>query len=295
MAARMNRIKRRIKSLLYASMGALLRRAFFRKIAFRSLLDRDTYLIKRTPAGDFAFYPDETIGRFLYQEGEYSRDFTEKAIRFVRSRSPNRRARVWLEVGANIGTQTVYAKNSKAFDSYYCIEPDPANVSLLMWNLKINDMIDASHVHQVGIGAREAVLQLNRNEWNFGAATFRSDGRLPAHDSPHFSSSGISVPVTTLDDFVARNGLAAEDIGMIWIDVEGFEAEVVKGMPAIMKSRAPICIEYSPQRLGEEERDDFLRRVAESNREVFALCEASQEFVQVDAADVTKLTDLILI
>jgi len=56
----------------------------------------------------------------------------------------------------------------------------------------------------------------------------------------------MQVPVTTLDRFAASRGI--ERIGLLKIDVEGFEPEVLRGTSGLLRAGAIdlILFEYSP-------------------------------------------------
>jgi hypothetical protein len=58
----------------------------------------------------------------------------------------------------------------------------------------------------------------------------------------------VVVPVTRLDTTLRALHLQIEEIGLIWIDVEGAEAETVRGLGDLV-GKIPLAIEYAPERL----------------------------------------------
>lgn len=60
--------------------------------------------------------------------------------------------------------------------------------------------------------------------------------------------------VVRTDDLIAGNGVAPEDIAMVWIDIESYEARALAGMPRILAHRPPIFMEYTPSWLTGNER-----------------------------------------
>ena len=70
---------------------------------------------------------------------------------------------------------------------------------------------------------------------------------LDTQPSPDTVKS-VLVPVTRLDTALRALQLQADEIGLIWIDVEGAEAETVKGLGDLI-GQIPLAIEYAPERL----------------------------------------------
>jgi hypothetical protein len=180
-------MKALVKKVLYNFIKLARGNSLIRSSIDRVIFDRDTFMIKFTPHGTFAFFPDEVIGKSLRAKGEYSKKFTEDVISKVQKSAGLDGDSIWLEIGANIGTQTVYAERTKCFDRFICIEPDPINVRLLEVNLKLNDMWSQTHVVQMGMGAQAGELPLLRSPWNFGGATFRATPKLQLRMLPNFS------------------------------------------------------------------------------------------------------------
>jgi len=56
-----------------------------------------------------------------------------------------------------------------------------------------------------------------------------------------------NIKIISLDKYFAEKNLTAEDIKYIWIDTEGFEAQVLLGAQNILrKNPAPIFMEINP-------------------------------------------------
>lgn len=55
----------------------------------------------------------------------------------------------------------------------------------------------------------------------------------------------MTVPARRADDIVAELGLAPEDIGLVWIDVQGFEAQVLESATSLL-GKVPFVVEYAP-------------------------------------------------
>ena len=49
----------------------------------------------------------------------------------------------------------------------------------------------------------------------------------------------------TVDTMLLEAGVGADEIGMVWIDVEGLERDVLAGMAEVRRARVPVMFEYT--------------------------------------------------
>ncbi len=179
---------------------------------------------------------NDVVGRNLLEEGDFGRARTELVAQ--RARDLGRKTTV-IEIGANIGTQTLYFLVSGLFDRVVCLEPDPANVRLLNLNIRLNDLEQKVEVLPVGAGDRAGVLALRRLPGNSGGSTLRSEQVL------HSLATDIQVPIVTIDSLIEDGTVDPETIGLIWIDAEGLEEEIFAGCRILIERRVPIAFEFS--------------------------------------------------
>lgn len=138
-----------------------------------------------------------------------------------------RRAKVFVDVGAYSGVYTVLACVANPGLRAVAVEPNPAKLPQLRSNLVANGLTDRVTVIGKALSARP------------GAATLS----IPGDDSAATLTGGrpgarsVAVDVTT-GDLVLR-GL---DVGLVKIDVEGLEAEVVRGMARVLLACHPAII-----------------------------------------------------
>ena len=62
----------------------------------------------------------------------------------------------------------------------------------------------------------------------------------------------IAVDVLPLPAILAKAGYGAKDAGLVWIDVNGTEASVLRGMKEILEARVPVVIEHLPSLISVE-------------------------------------------
>jgi FkbM family methyltransferase len=187
---------------------------------------------------------DDVITTNVLLKGSWQRENTERAIQILKHELPQTRGGVFVDIGANIGTQIIYAMLSGHFSSALAIEPDPANFALLQQNIVANKLKDRVKLRSCAAGSLAQTLGLQQHGTNKGAHAFDLLG--------HHSGETVPVRVQPLTDILAAANIDAENIGLIWIDVEGYELNVLTGMRELLAQQVPVVIEHDPARFGEE-------------------------------------------
>lgn len=141
----------------------------------------------------------------------------------------------FIDVGANIGTQTVYALKFGGFERAVCFEPDPRNLWLLRANVSINDLADRVTIIEAAAGAYSGTVPLFLNSFHSGTNSIAVDQ----------GEGTIDVAMVSVESALADLGISGDQVGLAWIDVEGYEGEVLKGWPSV--AGKPLCVEYSPE------------------------------------------------
>lgn len=129
-----------------------------------------------------------------------------------------------LDVGANIGVFSALLARARPGASVQAFEPLPVSFERLRLNVARNGLSNVT-CHALAAGARS------------GRAGFVADPRSPATNrlaSPAGDGrevNEVNVEVTTLDEFCDRQGIDA--VAFLKIDVEGFEADVLRGAASL--------------------------------------------------------------
>ena len=187
-----------------------------------------------------------------------------------------------IDVGANIGVLTCEAALAAGHDGLiYSFEPHPRVYSYLTRNISRNGFPQVIPVN-MGLAAEEGVLHFT---------DVRGD------DCNHVSENGtgIAVPVTRLDDYLAN--LDMPRVHLIKIDVEGFELNVLKGALGTLARTDYVLFEAFEsqfQRFGYGYREVH-ELLAAAGFEVFTIHASSQAGpVQCDASYVPTLCQNLL-
>jgi FkbM family methyltransferase len=184
---------------------------------------------------------DKFIGRSLMYAGEYSSGEIDILEAFAKP------GQLVIEVGANIGALTVpYAKHLKKIDSrILCYEPQPEIFHLLNANIALNAIENAS-VRNIGLGSQSKTIFFTPPDYmqmgNFGGVELDLQGEG--------GSDAVLLKISTLDDEMAN---VEHSLGILKIDVEGMELDVLRGACKTIQKYRPIIylendrVERSPE------------------------------------------------
>jgi FkbM family methyltransferase len=138
---------------------------------------------------------------------------------------------VAVDVGAHIGLYSIaLAQRVGPSGKVIAFEPDPDNASHLAENVRLNGVADRLELRREAVGAVA------------GEASFASNG---IESSIVAEQTGLRVPVVTLDE-----ALRGSAVGVLKIDVEGFEEGVLRGARGLLgaQERRPrvVFLEVHP-------------------------------------------------
>jgi FkbM family methyltransferase len=222
----------------------------FRETVLNALARRGHLVYCELPEGKFFVDPaDRVIASWLMWHGGWQREEIEHAVEILVQAKRLPADAVFIDVGANIGTHTVYALRAGHFARALAFEPEPRNARLLAMNVAANDMAQRVMVRAQAIGAADGTAVLHLHPRNKGAHTV---GAAPSLDG----RERIEVSVTRLDTALRATGIAPDRIGLVWIDVEGSELAAVRSLGDYL-GRVPLAVEYAPWRYNETDRRDF--------------------------------------
>ncbi|MGX5805333.1 FkbM family methyltransferase [Bradyrhizobium sp. Arg314] len=197
-----------------------------------------------------AFDPnDDPIGKTILQHGSWHRPQFESILAALRGIGRIANPKIFLDVGANIGTQTVYALASGAFSSVIAIEPDDANARTLQMNAILNGFEDRIDIVRAAAGDAMGTLYLNADATNSG-------GHKVANTP--IGAGSAPVKVVTIESVLHERQLDPYEFGLVWIDVEGFEPEAVTGMSSVIERAIPLCLEFNAPSYGQMKTREFL-------------------------------------
>jgi len=189
--------------------------------------------------------------------------------------------KVVLDIGASLGITVLHF--SKKASKLYAFEPQYDNFMSLKDQIKIRNLQNVKVFNQ-------AVSDFN-GEADFFNRESHGVHSLGVHNVGKVLSSN-KVKVTTLDSFCKKNEI--NHIGLLKIDVEGFEADVLEGSSHLLKNKLIdfIVFEFSPRihKLRGIEIDQPIKILTEYDYKIVNTI--GEDFI-FDSKNLPKLCDLI--
>jgi FkbM family methyltransferase len=212
-----------------------------RETVLNALAARGHLIYCQQPEGNFFVDPgDRVVGHWLMWRDGWQRGEIDQMTDILTEAGRLPRAAVFVDAGANIGTHTAYALLGGRFARAISCEPEPKNLRLLEMNMAANGLSSRVRIVPKALGAQAGSAVLHLHPRNKGAHSLQA--------APSYDGQGrLEVPVARLDDLLREEGVSPEEIGVIWIDTEGFEPQVVTGLGDFL-GRVPLLIEYAPKR-----------------------------------------------
>lgn len=169
--------------------------------------------------------------KFAYYYGQWEHDHVSMIRKLYRGG-------VFIDVGSSLGLYVVCMADlvAKASASIISIEPISENLVRQKRNVEINGCQNLVRYHQLALGSTISEIRISFD---------KSSGDNNAIIS---SDGGMTTPVTTLDSLLGESD--AEQIGLIKIDVEGYEPKVIEGArETIARDRPVVFAEFNRERM----------------------------------------------
>lgn len=132
-----------------------------------------------------------------------------------------------LDIGANIGSHSLFFCKFINCEKVYSFEPFPTNIEVLKQNL--HDFAYKSQICEIALSNKEGTMPLyNSQAENFGGFSL------------HSYSNGSSFIVNSAINVITLDSLNLNNISMIKIDVENHENEVLEGAKQTILRNKPI-------------------------------------------------------
>lgn len=157
----------------------------------------------------------------------------------------------FIDIGANIGLTTI--SNWEKFHNIYCFEPNDLVFNILKTNIAISCDIDKVKLFNVGLGLESGKYMLKIPKHNFGGAFIEKNNEYTSAtllDKESFDVEKDSNYIHTevnieSEDFLNNNifnQFKANDKGIIKIDVEGYELQVLELILNTINSSKTVII-----------------------------------------------------
>jgi FkbM family methyltransferase len=175
-------------------------------------LETENPVFQRLEEGCLLF-PERQIAHDFARYKNYEHDLIRWAVGMM---DPSK---VFLDIGAHVGTWSLaFAKNCA---KVHCFEPTPRTFNYLCGNIALNNLDDRIVAHNLALAEKEGRMPIYKGSEDGGSnSLLQMLDRTPTW----------MVDVKTLDSMGLTN------VGMIKIDVEGFEKNVLEGAQETLKA-----------------------------------------------------------
>lgn len=194
---------------------------------------------------------DQGIARDLFIDGQFEWHLTERVTAWLSTQTTWRPTTgVVVDIGANIGVISIGMLRHRLFCHAVAMEPEARNFSLLQENVALNGLNDAMTCLQVALGSQPGTVAFELSGSNFGDHRVHAE-RVDAEQPNLYDEATrpvVTVEVDTLDHILATRlapGLA-EQVALVWIDVQGFEGFVFRGGVETFRRGIPVFAEVWP-------------------------------------------------
>lgn len=242
----------------------------------------------------FVSSADQTVGAGTYVEGHYELDVMAYAIDLVTELTgrPALTDRTFVDIGANIGTTTLPAVTKFGAALAVAFEPVPEAFRLLKLNVTANDLESRIRTVNTAVSNTTGTAVMEVAAANMGDNRVRMGDRVEDGAFAEGKRSVVKVPMRRFDELALELDLNLASMGLVWIDTQGHEGQVLDGATSILKSSVPIILEYWPYGLRRADGLDLLHRLIEENYRTVVDLRASQnagQVVRLDAAAIREL------
>jgi FkbM family methyltransferase len=186
--------------------------------------------------------------------------------------------RVFVDVGANIGTSSIAALVKHRFASAIACEPEEQMHRLLRANLALNGLDDRVQPLRLAVSNEAGRASLRVTEDRSATTTLlthppdvdeaRLDIAARRLEDPGLELAEVvleEVDVATLDDLATAGVIDPDRVGLLWIDAEGHDGHVLAGATRMTERGVPTVFEFHPEGLDAAGGRQLVHEVAESS------------------------------
>jgi FkbM family methyltransferase len=240
------RIRRELERLAADFPGegeALLRRGFWRLAARYT----PVLAVEREGMRLFVATDDDVLGRRLFVYNRTPEQDIRDAVAtlaHVPSLASGLAGCSIVEIGANIGSHTVGLIKHYGAREIVAIEPSPANCALVRQNIAANGVADRVTLLELALSDQDGSVSLEISSDNSGDHRVRVGSG--ATDGVEARRDTIEVRAARFDSLVETGEIALDQLGLVWLDAQGHEGQILAGARSLLASGVPVMMEYWP-------------------------------------------------
>jgi FkbM family methyltransferase len=199
-----------------------------------SFLIKTKFICKRNSI-NYNLNLEEAIDLYIFIFGKFESEIVDTALKLNLSKK-----KIIIDIGANIGAQTLQFANQFKYSKVYSIEPTNYAYKKLINNLELNPFLYK----------RIKPFQLYINDIDYKPKKVHSSWSLTSSKKKHKEHKGIEKSTSnsknvSLDKFILKNNI--NNVDFIKLDVDGSELKVLQsGKDFLFKKKPIIFMELAP-------------------------------------------------
>lgn len=234
----------------------------------------------------------DSVARHLFIDGRYQeRDVT--ALRAWMERRGRLGPDRWIvDVGANLGVPSIpLARATEA--RVLAIEALPSNFRFLSRNVEANGLTDRVRCLHAAVATEAGSVTMVAYPERGASSEVEVSGGPQGWGESGDDWERSEVPALRLEDAVAKQGIAAESVALVWSDTQGFERQVLESGGALWEAGVPAYVELWPDGLEAHGGLDRLLEVAARHFSGFVGRDALREDPDAAAQPIDALPGLL--
>jgi FkbM family methyltransferase len=245
-----------------------------KKYLYRFMPEYVSDIVLSFPDHVLAVPTNDFVGREVFVNRDYDRASVENLFKYLMINSIVRSEGLCvLELGANIGTQSLYIMLEPAVEKVIAVEPDPRNLDFLTKNIRYNNFEESIIVVPMAASSKNETMKIHYSLGNSGGSSALHHNR---------EAGSVTVEARTVPDLCVLAGLTEDSVDLVWMDIEGLEPAVIRSMSAITERGVPIFLEFSPNFYGAESTSSFVEFLREHYNFCVSFDEASPANISWD-------------
>lgn len=232
---------------------------------YDSAVDLTPLVAAATEYGTFLVRTGDNLGRSVFVNRiRPEMIVVDEAVGVLTALGLGVEGRLFIDVGANVGTATVSALRHP-FRGAVAFEPEFINYQLLQMNLILNGLAGRVTTRRTAISDQNRQAELIMIAGSSGEGHLRSDD-CPRQQEDLLDASGQEfVQTATLDSMAADGTFDHREVSLTWLDVQGHEARVLRGAGVLVAAALPVVLELWPAELRRCGDLDELHRLAQAS------------------------------
>ncbi len=227
---------------------------------FRLLLASAIFIIGKKSILDTRVFKGK-LGYFLHRKGSLDFQFGNYAYEWSVKQFINKHCNSYhyfFDIGSNIGTYSIFT--AKKGMNVIAFEPIYENFKALNINVLLNDLEKKVQCINYGLSDSKSEAEFAFDPINTGASHLSS---IPVEFGYQVVRSITEkVKLVRLDDLIEEFNIPAEKSIMVKIDVEGMEAQVLKGSKNFIQKYENLLFVIESIHSGEENLKTILNEIA---------------------------------